>query len=166
MAYIVHTAQSVESYIQGIEGLSVEGKRQVFEGYLQDLAERAEHFLERYPLRSCPALRRVSPAAAWPRTWSAASWPAASPPTLCRRTITRENACDASNAVIASPHTLAPTKPFLTCSRNPLMRTDTPSTKDDLLDAVDAAWQQSAPRQLEDFLPGLAKPKDCQAVVT
>ncbi len=50
MAYIVHTAQSVEAYIQGIEGLSVEGKRQVFEGYLNDLAERAEHFLQRYPL--------------------------------------------------------------------------------------------------------------------
>ena len=34
----------------GVEGLSDEGKRLVIEGYLNDLSERADHFLERFPL--------------------------------------------------------------------------------------------------------------------
>jgi hypothetical protein len=48
VAYTVQTAESVESYIHGIEGFSDEGKRRLIEGYLHDLAERADHFLERY----------------------------------------------------------------------------------------------------------------------
>lgn len=50
MAYIIQTAESVEKYIHGIEGLSEEAKVQIVEGYLRDLGENADHFLERYPL--------------------------------------------------------------------------------------------------------------------
>jgi hypothetical protein len=50
VAYHVQTAESVEAYLHGLEGFSEDGKRQVIEGYLHDLAERADHFLERYPL--------------------------------------------------------------------------------------------------------------------
>jgi hypothetical protein len=50
MAYTIQTAESVQAYLEAIEGLSAAGKRQVVEGYLHDLAESADHFLERYPL--------------------------------------------------------------------------------------------------------------------
>jgi serine/threonine protein kinase len=45
------------------------------------------------------------------------------------------------------------------------MRTDTPSTKDDLLDAFDAAWQESAAPRLEDFLPRPASPEYPEVLV-
>ena len=48
--YHVLTADGVEEYIRGIEGLSDEAKRNVVDGYLADLATCADHFLERYPL--------------------------------------------------------------------------------------------------------------------
>jgi tetratricopeptide (TPR) repeat protein/tRNA A-37 threonylcarbamoyl transferase component Bud32 len=38
------------------------------------------------------------------------------------------------------------------------MRADLPSTKDDLLDAFDAAWQQPVPPRLDDFLPPRSSP--------
>lgn len=50
MAYIVNTASDVEAYLHNLDGLSQQGKASVIEGYLQDLAERADHFLRRYPL--------------------------------------------------------------------------------------------------------------------
>ncbi len=50
MAYTIQTDERVEVYIHGVENLSAEGKRQVIAGYLDDLSERAEHFLDRYPL--------------------------------------------------------------------------------------------------------------------
>lgn len=50
MAYFIQTDESVEAYIYAVEGFSDEGKRKVIEGYLGELAERAEHFLERYPV--------------------------------------------------------------------------------------------------------------------
>jgi hypothetical protein len=54
VAYLIQTAASVEAYIHGIEGFSEAGKRQVINGYLHDLAEHADHFLERYPLGEAP----------------------------------------------------------------------------------------------------------------
>jgi hypothetical protein len=50
VAYVIQTAERVDAYIHGIEGFSEAGKRQVIDGYLHDLAEHADHFLERYPL--------------------------------------------------------------------------------------------------------------------
>jgi hypothetical protein len=50
VAYNVQTAESVEAYITAIEGLSDPGKRELVKGYLADLASRADHFLEHYPL--------------------------------------------------------------------------------------------------------------------
>jgi hypothetical protein len=51
VVYHVLTADGVEEYIRGIEGLSDNAKRNVIEGCLADLATRADHFLERYPLQ-------------------------------------------------------------------------------------------------------------------
>jgi hypothetical protein len=51
VVYHVLIAYSVEEYIRGIESLSDEAKRNVVEGCLEDLATRADHFLERYPLQ-------------------------------------------------------------------------------------------------------------------
>ncbi len=65
---------------------------------------------------------------------------------------------------IASPHRFARTMSYATYSRNPRMQTDTP-TKDDLLDAFDAAWQESAPPRLEDFLPRPASPEYPEVLV-
>jgi hypothetical protein len=50
VAYFVQTAESVEAYIHAIETLSDDGKRKVIDGFLTELAERADHFLQRYPL--------------------------------------------------------------------------------------------------------------------
>jgi hypothetical protein len=50
MACIVNTFDDVEVYLRNLQGISEEGRRSVIEGYLSDLAERADHFLERYPL--------------------------------------------------------------------------------------------------------------------
>jgi hypothetical protein len=45
------TSESVEGYINGIEGLSERAKAELISGYLADLAERADHFLQRSSLR-------------------------------------------------------------------------------------------------------------------
>jgi hypothetical protein len=50
VAYFIQTADSVESYIRDLQGLSEKGKKLVIDGYLSDLAERADQFLQRYPL--------------------------------------------------------------------------------------------------------------------
>lgn len=50
MAYHVQTAEGVERYILAIDGLSHAGKQRVIQGYLDDLARDADHFLQRYPL--------------------------------------------------------------------------------------------------------------------
>jgi hypothetical protein len=48
--YFVHVAESVEAYVRGIETLSEEKRQQVLDECLQDLSQRADHFLQRYPL--------------------------------------------------------------------------------------------------------------------
>jgi hypothetical protein len=50
VAYDVQTAASVGAYLRALEGFSEEGRKLVIDGYLADLAERADHFLQRYPL--------------------------------------------------------------------------------------------------------------------
>jgi hypothetical protein len=50
VAYDVQTAESVEAYIHAIEGFSDQGKKVVIEGYLADLADQADHYLQQYPL--------------------------------------------------------------------------------------------------------------------
>ena len=51
MVYHVLTADGVEEYIRSIEGLSDQAKKNVIEECIVDLATRADHFLERYPVQ-------------------------------------------------------------------------------------------------------------------
>lgn len=48
--YFVHVAESVEAYVLGIHALSEERRQETLNACLQDLAQDADHFLQRYPL--------------------------------------------------------------------------------------------------------------------
>jgi hypothetical protein len=50
VAYYVETVESIDAYIRAVEGFSEKGQAEVIEGYLADLAQRADHFLAVFPL--------------------------------------------------------------------------------------------------------------------
>jgi hypothetical protein len=48
--YFVHVAESVEAYVGNVDTLPDDKRQQVLVESFQELSERANHFLERYPL--------------------------------------------------------------------------------------------------------------------
>lgn len=50
MPYFVHTVEDVVAYLRDFPGISEAARQALVNGYLTDLSERAEHFLERDPL--------------------------------------------------------------------------------------------------------------------
>lgn len=48
--YFVQVAESVEAYIRGIDALTEERRQEILNACLEDLAQGADHFLQRYPL--------------------------------------------------------------------------------------------------------------------
>lgn len=48
--YFVHVAESVEAYVRNVDTLPEDKRQLVMVESFQELSERANHFLERYPL--------------------------------------------------------------------------------------------------------------------